>query len=590
MRFSCYDAATLFEWGRDCIMPSPGRLAYALAALLLASPACSVAQGRGFANDESASSPSADTGKNYALVIGIDDYQNLRKLTTAAHDADAVAALLQSQYGFTAAELRNGEATRDNILRAFADLRRTLTESDSLLIYYAGHGHFDRETSKAYWLLVDADADPDDTARDISADDITTWVRGLHARHVLIVSDSCYSGDLGRGDDSISTSGGEVEFIRRMQSDPSRTLLASGGDEPVPDQGPDGHSIFATILLHALAERKEAVFTAADLFSSIRRPIIGRSTQTPHYLALPNAIAGSASLDDGDFVFSRKTSAPLATAPLTALDLPAPKPPSPQANEEFERGRQLVDAGKMQDAARTFDSACQLGSAQACGVFGVMLESGQGTAADIGRAAQVYRKGCDGGFAMACTNLGVLYIDGHGVPQNDATAAQLYSKGCDGGSTFGCDNLGHMYSNGQGIEPDPARAAELYGRACDAGDATGCNDLAVAYDTGRGADRDPRRAAELYRKACDGGDMLGCSNLGVLYENGRGVAEDFPAAISLFRKGCDAGEPMACYNLGEDYEKGSGLPKDLSQATALYQKACDAGEPHSCDSLKRLAK
>src|SRR5262250_863014 len=78
------------------------------------------------------------TGPYYALVIGNNDYAILGKLQTAVNDATAVAQLLQGRYGFQTKVLKN--ATRNDILSALADYRRTLTENSNLLIYYAGHG------------------------------------------------------------------------------------------------------------------------------------------------------------------------------------------------------------------------------------------------------------------------------------------------------------------------------------------------------------------------------------------------------------------------------------------------------------------
>ena len=123
----------------------------------------------------------------HALVIGINDYQSLNKLKTAESDAKEVAALLESRFGFKVKLLLN--ATRQQILSELNNYRRDLDENANLLIYYAGHGYNDSEVDKAYWLPADARAD--DNSNWISADDITTNTRGIHARHVLIVSDSC---------------------------------------------------------------------------------------------------------------------------------------------------------------------------------------------------------------------------------------------------------------------------------------------------------------------------------------------------------------------------------------------------------------
>ena len=147
---------------------------------------------RGVAPDDDSKAKVAGelNGHFFALVIGINNYQHLPKLSTAVQDAQALAAILHDQYGFRTTLLT--DATRDQITRAMNDYRHTLDENASLLIYYAGHGMYDKDADKAYWLPVDADRD--DNSRWLMADDITTEVKVIPARHVLIISDSCYSG------------------------------------------------------------------------------------------------------------------------------------------------------------------------------------------------------------------------------------------------------------------------------------------------------------------------------------------------------------------------------------------------------------
>jgi hypothetical protein len=242
---------------------------------------------------------------NYALIIGIDDYAApLPKLKTAVNDAQSFAGLLSSKYGFHVTSLLNQDATRDRILGAITHFRKSLDENDSFLIYYAGHGSYDRGTDKGYWLPVDADPDPLVTSRDISADDLVTQVRGLAARHVIIISDSCFSGDLSRAAGDLSPSDGNQAYIHRMQRASSRTLMASGSDEPVSDSGSHGHSVFAARLLQAMQSSSDRAFTADDLFVSIRKSVLARSGQSPQYSSLRDSIRPSASLDNGDFVFN----------------------------------------------------------------------------------------------------------------------------------------------------------------------------------------------------------------------------------------------------------------------------------------------
>ena len=262
-------------------------------------------QPRGFVEEPLPDQGNLGPGNNYALVIGIDDYPApLPKLKTAVNDARSFASLLNTKYGFQVTTLLNQQATRDKILDAIAHFRKSLDETDSFLIYYAGHGSFDRGTDKGYWLPVDADPDPLITSRDISADDLITQVRGLAARHVIVISDSCFSGDLSRAAGDLSPSDGNQAYIRRMQRAPSRTLMASGSDEPVSDSGSLGHSVFAALLLQTMQSRDGQAFTADDLFVTIRKSVLARSGQSPQYSSMRDSIRPSASLDTGDFVFN----------------------------------------------------------------------------------------------------------------------------------------------------------------------------------------------------------------------------------------------------------------------------------------------
>jgi tetratricopeptide (TPR) repeat protein len=107
----------------------------------------------------------------------------------------------------------------------------------------------------------------DDNSNWISADDITTNTRGIHARHVLIVSDSCYSGTIVRDADvTLSAPTEHDRYLAKMIEGKSRTLMASGGNEPVADGGGSGHSVFAKALLGGITQMDGERFTAGELF------------------------------------------------------------------------------------------------------------------------------------------------------------------------------------------------------------------------------------------------------------------------------------------------------------------------------------
>lgn len=241
---------------------------------------------------------SYENGNYYAIVIGIDRYPSpLPSLETAVSDARAIANVLKNDYGFQVTLLLDSDATRNHILDGINSFHDKLNGNDNLLIYYAGHGFWDRAADKAYWLPVDADSIY--SSNRIIADDLTADVRGQNARHVLIISDSCYSGGLTRSVDSPSESAGRVTFLNRMMGNRSRTLMSSGGNEPVADTGTDGHSVFAYAVLHSLAQPRQPIFTGSDLlYGAIRQQVAGKSDQVPQYSYIRNS-----NDDQGDFVF-----------------------------------------------------------------------------------------------------------------------------------------------------------------------------------------------------------------------------------------------------------------------------------------------
>ncbi len=264
-----------------------------LLAVALYPPAAHM-QGRGLTTG--GSNVPAGVGHYYALVIGNNNYTALPKLKTAEADAREIERLLRESYGFQTRLLVN--ATRSQIVAALSSYRRELTPDANLLIYYAGHGYNDKDADKAYWLPVDATID--DSSNWIIADEITTGIRVIPAKHVLVISDSCYSGTLTRGlNDMLPRPTGREQFLQRMAAGHSRTLMASGGDEPVADNGGGGHSVFAAALLRGLQQMDKGQFTAAELFNNyVVEAVAGRAEQTPLYNPLRNS-----GHESGDFIF-----------------------------------------------------------------------------------------------------------------------------------------------------------------------------------------------------------------------------------------------------------------------------------------------
>lgn len=234
-----------------------------------------------------------ELGDYHALVIGVQDYKNLPKLKTARKDVEDISFILQEQYGFEVTKLLN--ATRRDIILALKKYRNTLNFNDNLLIYYAGHGWLDEEADAGYWLPAGAEVDNDVDWLSLST--LTSAVRAIEAKHVLVVADSCFSGKLTRGIHITRTT---PSYYSRIAQKRARVVLTSGGLEPVLDSGGrDGHSVFADAFLQALRENN-TIMDGATLFTKIRRPVMIKADQTPEYSDIRKA-----GHEGGDFIFQK---------------------------------------------------------------------------------------------------------------------------------------------------------------------------------------------------------------------------------------------------------------------------------------------
>lgn len=217
-------------------------------------------------------------GTNYVLTIANQKYSdpNFPALATPIADADAFRDLVIRNFGYTDRLRINGherslslrDATQNDIKQALFDIRKNITPDDRLLIYYAGHGEKDEETS--YWVPVDGVAGSDFTW--VNAFTIQDEIRKMNAGSILLVSDSCYAGGLTRSAIEPPPAGGRDKYLAKAGQLKSRQFIGSGGLEPVLDGGGKGHSIFAEALMAGMADMGKQPFTASELFETKVKP------------------------------------------------------------------------------------------------------------------------------------------------------------------------------------------------------------------------------------------------------------------------------------------------------------------------------
>jgi WD40 repeat protein/HEAT repeat protein len=304
------------------------------------------------------SDTTTDYTAKWAIIIGIDAYapgSGLDPLSFAANDATALRDVLRDEFGFAADHIKcfiDKEARGDEIRAAFLDWAADSkvpgprpSESDAVLIFYAGHGVIGDVPGNggrtSEWYLAPVNSHLSKPRELLSETWIRTQLQRIAARHKLVILDSCYSGVLfaevavrmppereatrlqppppvssraasavGRGrptpassSQGMGASAPRLDLIRDYLKEPAFLAISAGRETPVSDgDGINRHSVFTRALLELLAERADStrpdqVFTSRELATRLEARVRDAldSAQVPDW--------GRLGPGQGDFVF-----------------------------------------------------------------------------------------------------------------------------------------------------------------------------------------------------------------------------------------------------------------------------------------------
>jgi hypothetical protein len=243
----------------------------------------------------------ANGGRYHALLIAVQEYDHpsVNRLDYPVGDARQVERELTTRYTFepqNVTTLKNPD--RRTILDALDQMTEKLKPEDNLLIFYAGHGQWDEQRKQGYWLPRDATRDR--RADWISNSDLRDAIRGIKARHILLISDACFAGGIFLAREAFGPASSAVAELDNL---PSRTAMTSGALTTVPDR-----SVFVEYLIKRLRENADDLLPALELFSKLRLPVINNSPAqrdgsrpTPRYGTIFEV--GD---QGGDFIFVRR--------------------------------------------------------------------------------------------------------------------------------------------------------------------------------------------------------------------------------------------------------------------------------------------
>jgi uncharacterized caspase-like protein len=221
-----------------------------------------LSEGRDVVASQTSAAP-GPAGRHVMVAIGIDRYRHWRPLNNAVGDAVGAAAVLR-ELGFepVVPPLLDDQATAEAIEAVIADELTSLAASDSLIVFFAGHGGTrtqrvgDRDVRTGYLIPVDGAAG---SSRVQSWIEIDPWLRRisrLPPRHILVILDACFSGiALSSAVKWGRDSGALLDLpFAAANAKPSRLVITSAADDQrAMDSGPrPGHSLFTGCLIEGL--------------------------------------------------------------------------------------------------------------------------------------------------------------------------------------------------------------------------------------------------------------------------------------------------------------------------------------------------
>jgi len=155
------------------------------------------------------------------LLIGINEYQNpdIQQLKGSINDVKAVKKSVMARYGVAEDQvvvITDRDATKEGILSSISRTAQELTEGQSLLVYYCGHGVRQGERSVIaphdFQLPVEEEAGagrdigirknqqgeslPDIESRGISSNEV---IDALGGKSSVVITDMCWGGGFHRG-------------------------------------------------------------------------------------------------------------------------------------------------------------------------------------------------------------------------------------------------------------------------------------------------------------------------------------------------------------------------------------------------------
>jgi len=209
----------------------------------------------------------ANLGQKYAVVVGINKFENAPELHYAVNDARGFADLLTDpQAGRfrkeNVATLLDSGATLNGIRTAIGGIRERVKPEDLVVVYIASHGSPRASDPNGVSYVITYDTKID-TAANLYAtslqmiDLVEILRRDVKARRVVLILDTCFSGDATGSDRGIALPptdfSAAVDRFEDKTKGAARVVISASRANEVSREDPGlQHGYFTYFLLQAL--------------------------------------------------------------------------------------------------------------------------------------------------------------------------------------------------------------------------------------------------------------------------------------------------------------------------------------------------
>jgi hypothetical protein len=237
--------------------------------------------------------------KVYAVVIGINRYKNLPSLKYAVNDAREFYRYLVDVNQVPKDHiwlLLDEEATLDKLRSTLGTLlRRSAGKDDTVIIFLAGHGATETDTSSPDGdglekYILPHNADPKDLySSAMPMSEVARIFQRISSERLVFIADTCYSGASGgrtilAGETRANVSGG---FLERLSQGKGRMILtASDANEVSFEKDELKHGVFTYYLLEGLRGKADldgdGVITLDEIYRYVSEKVPQATGQDQH--------------------------------------------------------------------------------------------------------------------------------------------------------------------------------------------------------------------------------------------------------------------------------------------------------------------